>query len=140
MSITSKSSGRWSIVLAGGEGERLRSWTEKRFGSHRPKQYCSFDGRQSMLEHTLDRATAASGPHRLVTVIGAGHRRFLAELASNPTGRVIEQPCRECRGTGRSRIDRSLTVKIPAGVESGTRLKLAGEGEAGVQRGDRGDL
>ena len=55
-------------------------------------------------------------------------------------GRVIEQPCRECRGTGRSRIDRSLTVKIPAGVETGTRLKLAGEGEAGLQRGDRGDL
>lgn len=53
---------------------------------------------------------------------------------------MIEHVCRDCRGTGRSRADRSLTVKIPAGVETGTRLKLTGEGEAGLRSGDRGDL
>jgi molecular chaperone DnaJ len=55
-------------------------------------------------------------------------------------GRVIEQKCRDCRGTGRARVDRLLTVKIPAGVETGTRLKLSGEGEAGYRWGDQGDL
>ena len=55
-------------------------------------------------------------------------------------GRVVEHPCPTCRGLGQVKAERTLTVKIPAGVESGTRLKLAGEGERGVRGGPPGDL
>ncbi|HSB79579.1 MAG TPA: molecular chaperone DnaJ [Candidatus Methylomirabilis sp.] len=55
-------------------------------------------------------------------------------------GRVIEHPCQTCRGLGQAKAERTLTVKIPAGVETGTRLKLSGEGEAGVRGGPPGDL
>ncbi len=55
-------------------------------------------------------------------------------------GRVIEHPCQTCRGLGQAKAERTLTVKIPAGVETGTRLKLSGEGEAGVRGGPSGDL
>jgi molecular chaperone DnaJ len=55
-------------------------------------------------------------------------------------GRVVEHPCSACRGLGQTKAERTLTVKVPAGVETGTRLKLSGEGEAGVQGGPPGDL
>jgi len=55
-------------------------------------------------------------------------------------GRIVEHPCAACRGLGQTKADRTLTVKVPAGVETGTRLKLAGEGEAGVRGGGPGDL
>jgi molecular chaperone DnaJ len=55
-------------------------------------------------------------------------------------GRVIENPCRNCGGQGRLRKEKSLAVTIPAGVEDGTRIRLAGEGEAGVRGGAAGDL
>ncbi len=55
-------------------------------------------------------------------------------------GRVVEAPCPVCRGLGQTKAERRLTVKIPAGVETGTRLKLSGEGEAGVRGGPPGDL
>jgi molecular chaperone DnaJ len=55
-------------------------------------------------------------------------------------GRVVETPCPTCRGLGQTKAERTLTVRIPAGVETGTRLKLTGEGEAGVRGGPPGDL
>ena len=56
------------------------------------------------------------------------------------TGKVIKNPCRPCAGSGRVRRDKSLSVTIPAGVEEGTRIRLAGEGEAGFRGGSPGDL
>jgi molecular chaperone DnaJ len=56
------------------------------------------------------------------------------------TGRVIRDPCRECRGAGRVRRQKTLSVKIPAGVDSGDRIRLAGEGEPGESGGPPGDL
>ena len=55
-------------------------------------------------------------------------------------GKVIPHPCKTCSGTGQVRETRELSVKIPAGVETGMRIRLAGEGEAGAQGGGPGDL
>ncbi|MGE0659573.1 MAG: molecular chaperone DnaJ [Reyranellaceae bacterium] len=55
-------------------------------------------------------------------------------------GRVIDNPCRTCSGAGRVRREKTLQVKIPAGVEDGTRIRLAGEGEAGMRGAATGDL
>jgi molecular chaperone DnaJ len=55
-------------------------------------------------------------------------------------GQVIDNPCPSCSGSGRVTRERSLSVNIPAGVEDGTRIRLAGEGEAGVRGGPAGDL
>ncbi len=55
-------------------------------------------------------------------------------------GQIIKNPCRACGGAGRVEKDRALSVNIPAGVETGTRIRLAGEGEAGLRGGPSGDL
>ncbi len=55
-------------------------------------------------------------------------------------GTIIREACSSCGGRGTRPVERRLTVKIPAGIESGMRLKLAGEGEAGLRGGQRGDL
>jgi len=55
-------------------------------------------------------------------------------------GRVISAPCTECHGEGRVEEERSITVKIPAGVDTGARLRLSGEGEHGRRGGPAGDL
>jgi molecular chaperone DnaJ len=60
--------------------------------------------------------------------------------ACQGAGRIIEKPCRSCGGSGRVHKERSLAVNIPAGVEDGTRIRLAGEGEAGVRGAPPGDL
>ncbi|MCJ8333570.1 MAG: molecular chaperone DnaJ [Epibacterium sp.] len=58
----------------------------------------------------------------------------------NGLGQMIKNPCKVCHGHGRVEKDRSLSVNIPAGVETGTRIRLAGEGEAGLRGGPPGDL
>ncbi len=55
-------------------------------------------------------------------------------------GEIIDDPCKNCQGAGRVTRDRTLSVNIPAGVEDGTRIRLAGEGEAGLRGGPAGDL
>ncbi len=55
-------------------------------------------------------------------------------------GQIIKNPCKGCGGQGRVEKDRALSVNIPAGVETGTRIRLAGEGEAGMRGGPAGDL
>ena len=58
----------------------------------------------------------------------------------NGMGQIIKNPCRSCGGAGRTEKERALSVNIPAGVETGTRIRLAGEGEAGMRGGPSGDL
>jgi molecular chaperone DnaJ len=74
-------------------------------------------------------------------------RSFLGQVMTTRTcprcsglGSVIEHPCGECGGDGRVRARRTLTVKVPAGVENGMRIRLAGEGEVGPGGGPPGDL
>ena len=56
------------------------------------------------------------------------------------SGKMITKPCRECKGTGRQKNRKRLTLPIRAGVETGSRLRLAGQGEGGVRGGPSGDL
>lgn len=58
----------------------------------------------------------------------------------NGLGQTIKNPCKTCHGAGRVEKERQLSVNIPAGVETGTRIRLAGEGEAGLRGGPAGDL
>ncbi|NTT87004.1 molecular chaperone DnaJ [Tabrizicola fusiformis] len=58
----------------------------------------------------------------------------------NGAGQIVKNPCKVCAGHGRVEKERSLSVNIPAGVETGTRIRLAGEGEAGLRGGPTGDL
>jgi molecular chaperone DnaJ len=79
---------------------------------------------------------------------GAGQVRFQQGFFSltrpcpecNGAGRVIDAPCPDCRGAGKVKGKKTITLKIPAGVETGSRLKLSGEGEPGAQGGSPGDL
>jgi molecular chaperone DnaJ len=58
----------------------------------------------------------------------------------NGTGKVISEPCEPCQGKGRVRREKVLEVRIPAGVDNGARLRIQGEGEAGLHNGPSGDL
>jgi molecular chaperone DnaJ len=60
--------------------------------------------------------------------------------ACQGSGRIIRTPCRTCRGKGRVEREKTIEIKIPAGVETGSRLRVAGEGEAGLNGGPSGDL
>lgn len=80
----------------------------------------------------------------------AGHGRVRAQQgffaiertcpACQGRGEIIENPCPSCSGSGRKTVERSLSVNVPPGVEDGTRIRLAGEGEAGMRGGPSGDL
>lgn len=60
--------------------------------------------------------------------------------ACNGTGQIIEKSCTVCRGAGRVSKSKTITVTIPAGVDNGARIRLPGEGEAGIRGGSSGDL
>ncbi len=93
-------------------------------------------------------AAAGSAPSTCTGCGGAGKVRaqqgfFTIERtcpACQGQGRMINDPCKSCGGAGRVEKDRTLSVNIPAGVEEGTRIRLSGEGEAGVRGGPTGDL
>jgi molecular chaperone DnaJ len=97
-------------------------------------------------------AAAGSQPITCETCHGRGEvqhvqRSFLGEIrtlrpcnACRGYGEIIPEPCRECSGDGRVRSRRSITVKIPPGVDTGTRVQLAHEGEIGPGGGPAGDL
>ena len=83
----------WSVVLAGGEGERTRPFIERWLGYHLPKQFCSFVGTRSMLQHTWDRADRLSGPERKVTVMAKQHHQVAwSHLGNKGVGKIIFQP------------------------------------------------
>jgi molecular chaperone DnaJ len=93
-------------------------------------------------------AKPGSKPKTCSTCGGHGRVRaqqgFFAIERTCPTcqgrGEIIDNPCQACNGAGRVTRERNLSVNIPAGVEDGTRIRLAGEGEAGMRGGPAGDL
>ena len=117
----------------------------------------AFEGKQATIrvpnsvaceECTGSGAAKGSKPVACPTCHGRGKVRaqqgfFTIERACpacHGVGRVIENPCRACQGQGRVRREKTLSVNIPAGVEDGTRIRLTGEGEAGLRNGPAGDL
>jgi molecular chaperone DnaJ len=93
-------------------------------------------------------AKAGSRPTTCKTCAGHGRVRaqqgFFAIERTCPTchgrGQTIDNPCDRCGGSGRVTRERTLSVNVPAGVEDGTRIRLTGEGEAGMRGGATGDL
>ena len=93
-------------------------------------------------------AAEGTQPESCTTCQGSGQIRYQQGFFSvarschvcRGTGRVIKNPCAECKGGGRIEREKQMEVKIPAGVETGSRLRVTGEGEAGTNGGAPGDL
>lgn len=97
-------------------------------------------------------AERGSAPEQCSTCGGRGEVRYsqrtvfgaFTQVATCPTcggsGTVLKHPCRQCRGNGRVEVKKTVTVAVPAGVDDGMRVRVRGEGEAGVRSGPRGDL
>ncbi|MFP6759561.1 MAG: molecular chaperone DnaJ [Alphaproteobacteria bacterium] len=117
----------------------------------------AYNGRQTTIRTTTtvtcekctgSGAEAGSQPVACPSCQGAGKVRaqqgFFTIERTCPScqgaGRVIENPCQTCHGSGRNAREKQLQVNIPRGVEDGTRIRLADEGEAGVRGGPSGDL
>jgi molecular chaperone DnaJ len=93
---------------------------------------------------------AAAGTQPITCPTCAGHGKVRAQQgfftiertcpACHGQGRIIKDACKSCGGAGRQRKEKTLQVNIPAGVEDGTRIRLAGEGEAGLRGAPPGDL
>jgi len=113
----------WAIVLAGGDGVRLRTLVRRLHGDERPKQYAALAGCRSLLRQTLERTALLVPPLRTVVVTLTDHTRYLAaELPGLAEVTVLAQPCD--RGTGaavllaahhiRARDPRATVVVFPA--------------------------
>lgn len=93
-------------------------------------------------------ANKGSGPSACPTCNGYGQVRYQQGFFSvtrtcshcQGSGKIISDPCRDCLGSGRVQRAKILEIKIPPGVDSGSRLRIQGEGEAGTQGGPPGDL
>lgn len=93
-------------------------------------------------------AKAGTQPETCSTCSGTGQVRYQQGFFSvartchvcRGAGRVVKDPCETCNGAGRVEREKQMEVKIPAGVETGSRLRVSGEGESGVQGGAPGDL
>ncbi|HKP73049.1 MAG TPA: molecular chaperone DnaJ [Pyrinomonadaceae bacterium] len=93
-------------------------------------------------------AKSGTQPETCSTCGGAGQVRYQQGFfsvartcgACRGTGRIVTNPCETCRGAGRVEREKQMEVKVPAGVETGSRLRITGEGEGGAQGGGAGDL
>lgn len=103
---------------------------------------------EQCLECSGNGSEKGSEPERCQGCGGSGQTRyqqgFFSVMRTCPNcsgrGQIIRNPCPECRGAGRVQREKSLEIRIPAGVETGSRLRISGEGEAGAGGGSSGDL
>ena len=113
----------WSIVLAGGEGERVKPLVQRWLGRHRPKQYCAFVGTRSMFQHTVDRAAQVSTLRRTVVVAARHHEAELRDqLVGRPVEHLLLQPANSDTAAGvflpltyvRARDPKATVVLLPS--------------------------
>lgn len=140
----------------GGGGQRATRGSDLRYNLNITLEE-AFTGKQENISvsssvacDTCEGSGAEGGaePSTCPTCSGMGKVRaqqgFFTVERTCPTcsgrGQIITNPCGSCSGSGRQQRERSLGVNIPAGVETGTRIRLAGEGEAGLRGGPTGDL
>lgn len=113
----------WSIVLAGGEGTRVGSFVQRWLGKRRPKQFCTFVGTRSMLQHTLDRASKlAPVEHSVLVVAHTQRQETMTQLDGRGVGTVLFQPANRDTAAGvflpltyvRARDPRATVVIYPS--------------------------
>ncbi|MCW5682495.1 MAG: molecular chaperone DnaJ, partial [Xanthobacteraceae bacterium] len=147
--------------LFGGLGRRARSGGRERGADVRYNLEISleeaFNGKTATIEMPTNvtcevcsgtGAKAGTQPVQCKTCGGSGRVRhaqgfFTLErtcVSCQGRGAIVQDPCKACSGAGRVQKERTLEVPIPAGVEDGTRIRVAGEGEAGARGGGNGDL
>ena len=93
-------------------------------------------------------AEKGTQPETCITCSGSGQTRYSQGFFSvmrtcpncNGQGKIIKSPCKNCRGAGRVEKEKTIEIKIPAGIETGSRLRVTGEGEGGINGGPSGDL
>jgi mannose-1-phosphate guanylyltransferase len=90
-------SNRWGLVLAGGDGSRLRSFTKGIAGYELPKQFCAILSSKPLLQETLDRASKIVAPAQTVVSVNRAHRRFYIPMFQKAPQLVLEEPLN--RGT-----------------------------------------
>lgn len=107
-----------------------------------------FDTEESCSECSGSGAAKGSEAETCPSCRGAGQvvsqQGFFSVATTCPTchgsGKIIRNPCGKCRGKGRTKVNRKIRVSIPAGVDTGTQLRVSGEGEGGYRGGPPGDL
>lgn len=107
----------WGLVLAGGDGMRLRALTERIAGRPIPKQYCRMLGPRSLLEAALDRVAALVAPERTLVIVNDEHLPFARpQLERLPAANVIVQPANRDTGPGLTLSLLALSRRAPQAV------------------------
>ncbi|MCW1931562.1 molecular chaperone DnaJ [Pararhodobacter zhoushanensis] len=141
---------------AGGARQRASRGSDLRYNLRITLEEAFSGSQKSIRVPTLSACDECSGtgaeggaePVTCPTCSGMGKVRaqqgFFTVERTCPTcgglGQIVKNPCKVCKGAGRVEKERQLSVNIPAGVETGTRIRLTGEGEAGLRGGPAGDL
>jgi molecular chaperone DnaJ len=155
--------GGFGNIFGGGRGQRRQADPNapRRGDDMTFRLEIDFDEAVFGSERTLDLTIPAQGPECKGTGAAAGSQRVTCKTCGGrgvviggggffqvrqtcPTcggeGTIIEKPCRKCRGTGHVSEEQHISVRIPAGIDSGSRLRLAGKGGGGLRGGENGDL
>ncbi len=112
--LSTTTSSPWAVILAGGEGARLRPLTQRLTGDTRPKQFCPLFGSDTLLDRTRRRAELVIRPDRQVVVVTAAHEAYYADLVRELLpGRLLVQP--QNRGTAPAILLGALAVRHLAG-------------------------